>query len=81
MKAREIVKDIMSKKNLGNAEFARILNITPATLWDRLNTKKAKDIPVSTLNEMLRALDYKIAITPREALVCEDGYVVGDEEK
>lgn len=80
MKAREIVKEIMSKKNLGNAEFARILDITPATLWDRLNTKKAKDIPVSTLNEMLRALGYKIAITPKGMPVCEDSYVVGDEE-
>lgn len=42
MKARDIVKEIMTRKELGNAEFARVLNITPAALWDRLNTKKAK---------------------------------------
>lgn len=29
MKARDIVKEIMTCKELGNAEFARVLNITP----------------------------------------------------
>lgn len=79
MKARDIVKEIMTRKELGNAEFARVLNITPATLWDRLNTKKAKDIPVSTLNEMLAALGYKIAIIPEDVPVTDDGFVVGEK--
>ena len=78
MKARDIVKEIMAKKNLGNAEFARILDITPATLWDRLNTKKAKDIPVSTLNDMLKVLGYKIVIAPVDTPTPEGGYVVGE---
>lgn len=77
MKARDIVKEIMTRKELGNAEFARVLNITPAALWDRLNTKKAKDIPVSTMNEMLTALGYKIAIIPVDTPVVEDGFIVG----
>lgn len=80
MKAREIVKEIMAEKNLSNVEFARILNITPTALWDRLNTKKAKDIPVSLLNEMLRALDYKILITPDETSTGESDYVIGESE-
>lgn len=81
MKARDIVKEIMTNKELGNAEFARVLNITPATLWDRLNTKKAKDIPVSTLNEMLIALGYKIAIVPDDTAIPQDGFVVGEGDK
>jgi hypothetical protein len=52
------------------------LNITQAALWDRLNTKKAKDIPVSMLSEMLRALDYKVVIVPRSSRVPSDGYEV-----
>ncbi len=81
MKAREIVKEIMTRKELGNAEFARVLNITPAALWDRLNTKKAKDIPVSTMNEMLAALGYKIAIVPEDTAILDDGFIVGEKEE
>lgn len=80
MKAREVVKDILVKKNLSNVEFAKILDITPTALWDRLNTKKAKDIPVSLLNEMLKPLDYKIIITPSETPTCENDYIIGDNE-
>ncbi len=81
MKARDIVKEIMTRKELGNAEFARVLNITPAALWDRLNTKKAKDIPVSTMNEMLAALGYKIAIVPEDTPILDNGFIVGEKEQ
>lgn len=76
MKAREIVKTIMDNLNVSNATMAGRLSITQAALWDRLNTKKAKDIPVSTLNEMLKVLDYKIVIVPRETRVPTNGYTV-----
>ena len=76
MKARELIKVIMEKKNINNACMADRLNITPAALWDRLNTKKAKDIPVSLLSEMLRALDYKVVLVPRSSRVPADGYEV-----
>ena len=76
MKAREIVKTIMENLNVSNATMAARMSITPAALWDRLNTKKVKDIPVSTLNEMLKALDYKIVIVPRETRVPTNGYTV-----
>lgn len=81
MKARDIVKEIMTRKELGNAEFARVLNITPAALWDRLNTKKAKDIPVSTMNEMLAVLGYKIAIVPEDTPILDNGFIVGEKEE
>lgn len=76
MKAREIVKTIMETLDVSNAAMAGRLSITPAALWDRLNTKKVKDIPVSTLNEMLKVLDYKIVIVPRETRVPTNGYTV-----
>lgn len=76
MKAREIVKTIMETLGVSNATMAARLSITQAALWDRLNTKKVKDIPVSTLNEMLKVLDYKIIIVPREARVPTNGYTV-----
>ena len=76
MKAREIIKFIMEKQGVSNACMADRLNITQAALWDRLNTKKAKDIPVSLLSEMLRSLDYKVVIVPRSSRVPADGYEV-----
>lgn len=76
MKAREITKVIMDKQGVNNASMADRINITQAALWDRLNTKKAKDIPVSMLSEMLRALDYKVVIVPRSSRVPADGYEV-----
>ena len=76
MKAREITKVIMDKQGVNNASMADRLDITQAALWDRLNTKKAKDIPVSMLSEMLRALDYKVVIVPRSSRLPADGYEV-----
>ena len=75
MTGREIIKDIMEREGKRNAEVADMLNISPAALWDRLNTKKTKDIPLSTMNEMLRVLGYKVAIVPRTHRV-SDGYTV-----
>jgi DNA-binding Xre family transcriptional regulator len=66
MTGREIIKQIMEEQGVTNAELAAKLNITQAALWDRLNNKKVKDIPLSLLTEMLRMLDYTVQITPRK---------------
>lgn len=76
MTGREIIKQIMDEQGVSNAELAAKLNITQAALWDRLNNKKVKDIPLSLLSEMLRMLDYKIHIVPRESRVPDKGYKV-----
>lgn len=76
MTGREIVKDIMNKQEKTNAEVADALGITQAAIWDRLNNKKLKDIPLSTLTDMLRALGYKVCIVPRTFRIPEDGYKV-----
>lgn len=66
MTGREIIKEVMNEQGVTNAELAAKLNITQAALWDRLNNKKVKDIPMSLLSEMLRMLDYTIQIVPRK---------------
>lgn len=76
MNSKEIVKEIMKEQNRKNAEVADMLNITPAALWDRLNTSKAKDLSVSSLNDMLRVLGYKIQIVPRDSKTPTNGYKV-----
>ena len=52
MNGRVILKDIMSKQRITNVALANRLGITPAALWDRLDStprtnKPRKDIPVS----------------------------------
>lgn len=66
MTGREIIKEIMNEQGVTNAEMAFKLEITQAALWDRLNNKKVKDIPLSLLSEMLRELDYTVQIVPRK---------------
>lgn len=76
MTGREIIKNIMKEQGITNAEMADRLNITQATLWDRLNNKKVKDIPLSLLNDMLRVLDYSVQIVPRATRTPDKGYKV-----
>lgn len=69
MKSRE-------RKGLSQADMAARLGITPAALWDRLNSKRTKDISVTTLNEMAKMLDYKVLIVPRSTRIPDEGYGV-----
>lgn len=77
MNGREIVKTIMSETKTTNAELASKLKVTQATLWDRLNTKKAKsDLGVTILCDMLRLMDYKVVVVPRTTRVPNGGYEI-----
>ena len=83
MNGREIIKDIMSRFNITNATLANRLGITPAALWDRIDTqprkgKPRKDIPVSLLSEMVQVMDYKVVVIPSTTRVPKDGYVIGE---
>ena len=70
MKATQALKKVME-----------IREVKPAALCDRLNIKsnvlserfKQENISVAKLNEMLKAMDYKIVVVPRDARVPEGG--------
>ena len=76
MRGRDILKEVMTAKSLSNAELAKRLNVSNATIWERLNNKNVKDIPVSLMTTMLRAMDYKIVAVPRKTRIPEGGYEV-----
>lgn len=73
MLAMEVVKEIM-----------KLRDIRPAVLCDRLKIKsnvlserfKQKNVSVEKLNDMLRAMDYKVVVIPREARIPEGGYEI-----
>lgn len=80
MNEKEIVMKLMEQQNKTNAQMASALNITPAAMWDRLNSTKTTSLTVKKLNEMLRALDYEVVIMPRaKAGRIDDAYVVSDK--
>lgn len=73
MIAMEAVKEIM-----------KIKEIRPAVLCDRLKIKanvlserfKQKNVSVEKLNEMLRVMDYKIVVVPRESKTPNGGFEI-----
>ena len=79
MNEKEIVVKLMTEQQKTNAQMAAAIGITPAAMWDRLNSPKNKSLTISKLNEMLRALDYELVIMPRAKAGRIDGaYVVTD---
>ena len=65
MSSRDIIIEIMKENNVTQATLSDRLGIDTKTLWYRLFSKKNKDLNVTTVVEMLRALDYKLVIVPR----------------
>ena len=81
MTAKEIIRKIMDDKSIKNCDMAYGLNITQATLWDRLNPAKSNNMTVAKLNSMLRYLGYDLVIVPHgKTSKMADSYVVEDSE-
>ena len=65
-------------------EIMKLKDIRPAVLCDRLKIKsnvlserfRQKNVSVEKLNDMLRAMDYKVIVVPRETRVPEGGYEI-----
>lgn len=62
MKSKELVKHIMTQKEVTNAEMAKVLNISQAALWDRLNPKKTNNMTVRVLSTMLSTMGCELII-------------------
>ena len=76
MRGREIIAEIMKKTGTTNADLAHKLQTSLATMWDRVNGQKTRDIPLSTMNEMVRAMEYKVIVVPSNRKIEEDEYEV-----
>ena len=73
MTSREIVYDLFRKSEFSNSEYARMLGLSRAALWDRINTMKAKDMTVSVFSEMVNALGYYVVVMQNPP---DDVYIV-----
>lgn len=73
MIAMEAVKEVMKLKEVRPAMLCDRLSIKSNVLSERF---KQKNVSVSKLNEMLRSMDYKVVVVPRDARVPEGGFEV-----
>lgn len=71
MKATEIVRVIMKEKDVKVISLADKLRIKSNVLSERLSQN---NISIAKLDEMLRLMDYKIMIVPRETTEREGWY-------
>ena len=76
MTGKEIVKKIMEEQGVSNAEIAHKVSVKPTAMWDRLNNVKIKDLNVSLLSPMVRALGFKIQIVQINKKLPDGGFEV-----
>lgn len=68
-------------------EIMKLQKVKPSMLCDRLEIKsnvlserfKQENISITKLNEMLKAMDYKIILVPRNTRLPENSFEVGSE--
>ena len=73
MIAMEAVKTIMKMKDIRPAVLCDRLQIKSNVLSERF---KQKNVSVEKLNAMLRAMDYKVVVVPREARLPDGGFEI-----
>lgn len=73
MKTNEAVREIMKNKGLGPNTLAERMGKPARLVCDRLSQD---NISISKLMEMLRLMDYKIVLVPRDVKSSKDSYVI-----
>ncbi len=73
MKTSEAVREIMKEQGIGTTKMASRMDKTPRVVSDRL---RQDNMSVSILNELLRVLDYKVIIVPRDTKLPRGGFEI-----
>lgn len=73
MKTSEAVREVMKDKGIGVNQMADRLDKSPRLVSERLSQE---NISITKLREMLRVLDYKIAILPRDTKLPENAFEI-----
>ena len=74
MNPAEVVSAVMEVKEVTNATLSKRIGLTSASIWDRLNNKKTVSMKVSSLVQMLAAMDYKVVAVPHDRSLREGEY-------
>lgn len=73
MKSTEAIKEIMKEQNMTATALGKRIGKTQKVVSDRL---RLENLSTDKLNEMLRALDYKIVLVPADTRLPKDSYEV-----
>lgn len=73
MKTSEAVREIMKEKDIGTSALADRIGKPPRLVSDRL---RQDNISVDKLRELLRVMDYKIVIMPRNTVLKGNEYEI-----
>lgn len=73
MKTVEAVRAVMKEQDIGVNKMAARLDKPSRQISERLSQS---NISIVKLNELLRVLDYKVVIVPREASIPKGGYEI-----
>ncbi len=73
MKTGELIKQIMTIKEVRTNELARKMGVIPRVLTDRF---RSENITVDKLNEILRSLDYKLVVVPVNSRTGKDSFEI-----
>lgn len=69
----EAMRIIMKEQDIGVNKLASRMGKLPRFVSDRLHTK---NVTINTMVSMLRMVDYKIVVIPRETRIPEGGYEI-----
>ena len=75
MKTNEIIREMMSKRNVRNIDLADELGVSPTALVNRLNRGV---LSITVLGKMMEIFGYKIVLVPKETKLGADWYDVDD---
>lgn len=73
MIAMEAVKEIMKLKDVRPSVLCDRLHIKSNVLSERF---KQKNVSVTKLDEMVRTMDYKVVLVPRESRIPDGGFEI-----
>ncbi len=76
MNAKIAVREVMKRKGVGTNALAARIGKIPRVVSDRLSMDRGRSISVETLDEMVRAMDYKVMLVPREMRVQDGMYEI-----
>ena len=82
MLAKQIIRKIMDDKGIGMVKMADMLGYAyPMKVTNRLETVKSRNISTDKLDEMVRALGYKVIVVPEHVELKDGWYEVNDSRE
>lgn len=73
MKVSLAIREVMKNQEIGVNKLSNRLNKKQNVISERL---RQDNISIVKLNEILRVLDYKLVIIPRDASIPKDGFEI-----